>query len=250
MALIEVINDSGSVLIDDNFASYAIITKGTASTSFLGANNQFDHYSGGMTQGCGVVVSCPDPGSGECFMAFRSAANVAMKYQWRSGGTMFFFLSSNSPASVAYYIFAPANLVGGNGILQLFNAAGQKTFDSGLQYSRVTDFVQVYSSDPSVLPPPYMDNTGWAMPWSTSRTYDSSRTYAVAQIEQQDFWDRDGRGASTATIANRVVGCRMSGSTAIFDYFLGRFGTDVSLGDYDAAGSLGATFMVIDVTGY
>ncbi|RSK77845.1 hypothetical protein EJ774_21045 [Pandoraea apista] len=250
MALIEVINDFGSVLLDDNFSSYAILTKGVATTSSLGVHDQFDYYAAGMTQGCGVVVSCPDLGAGECFIAFRSASNVAMKYQWRSGGNIYFFLSSNSPATVSYYIFAPAYLLGGNGILQLFNAAGQKTFDSGLQYSRVTDFVQVYSADPSVLPPPYMGNTGWAMPWATSRTFDSSRTYAVAQIEQQDFWDRDGSGSTQATISNRVVGCRMSGATAIFDYFVGRLGTDSSLGDYDAAGSLGATFMVIDVTGY
>ncbi|WP_414440446.1 hypothetical protein [Burkholderia sp. 22PA0106] len=248
---ITVINDAGTVLLDDTYQNLALVYHTAVSTQALGAAHESDYYSANMNSGAGFVLTVADSQVGNPLVAVRCTSQVvAVAESYRTGAATTFLIKSRDPVWFDLYVFGLPQVIGGNGDMKLFNASGVKTFDSSLKYCRVVDFVQVYPSSPSILPPPALGNTGWAMPWAVSRGYDGSRIYAAAQVSSERFWDEDGRGSQDMYITERTIGSQFSGGSVRFDYAFTRQGIGGGDGGYDAHGALEASFLVLDVTGY
>lgn len=133
---IEVTNDHGTVLIDDSYSNLAVRHQGT------------------LSAGAGLrTVSVP--GLDQPVPAVRSTAYAATASRQGSTG----YIWSAGGAQVHWYVFDTPTSSGDYG-LQVFNAAGQLTFDAYRKYARVRSV---------------QSGVG-------SQTYDSGRLYAVATL--------------------------------------------------------------------
>lgn len=149
MALIEVLNDSGSVLIDDEYSNLVLATKGTVSFSGNVATIDYSSADGAMP-----------------LLAIRSSFYVALFSIARPSSSIYRFTlykATDEPgASVDYFLFhLPHAVQSAGGIVQLFNAQGRLVFDSNLKYFRMAMIDQITD----------MAGRSWALP--------SGRSYAV-----------------------------------------------------------------------
>lgn len=110
---IEVINDHGTILIDDKYSNLAVRHQGT------------------LAAGAGLrTVSVP--GLNDPVPAIRSTAYSATASRQGSTG----YIWSAGGAQVHWYVFDTPQGSGGYG-LQVFTASGQVAFDSNRKYARV-----------------------------------------------------------------------------------------------------------------
>lgn len=133
---IYILNDHGTILIDDTYSNLAVRHQGT------------------LSAGAGLrTVSVP--GLNDPVPAIRSTAYAATASRQGSTG----YIWSAGGAQVHWYVF-DVPIGAGNHGLQVFNAAGQLTFDAYQKYARVRAV---------------QSGVG-------SQTYDSGRLYAVATL--------------------------------------------------------------------
>lgn len=149
---IKIINDSGTILIDDTFPTLVVRAKGVATIGGDGSVNI------GSPLGAGVPLT----------IALRCSSVVGVKYfpyiEGYSGGH---YLFGSPGATVEWWAFdVPVNPVANYGLI-VRNSAGQLMFDALSQFLRVVD---VRSSP--------IRNGGWV----GSYGYDSSRTWAVMPL--------------------------------------------------------------------
>ncbi|MGO4701709.1 hypothetical protein [Dyella sp. 2RAB6] len=126
----EVINDSQSILIDQNFQNLALISSGSIS---IGSNSSAGGYFGSTTI----------PATGVPLIFVRSAGLVSIisatngRFDWRlaKGVTTF-----------DYYAFAPPQSLSGNVGLQVFGSDGKLCFDAQQKYLRILGTVTTKGS--------------------------------------------------------------------------------------------------------
>jgi hypothetical protein len=135
MAMIEVINDAGTVLIDDNYSNACLAAKGAVTLTTLPMGNNSACYRTEIT-----FVSAQLP-----MLALElNGIQVIHSFTTLSGNTWTFTLvhpKAYAGSVLNYYIFSiPSLVANAGGLVQLFNAAGQLVFDSNLKYMRVFNF--------------------------------------------------------------------------------------------------------------
>lgn len=135
-----IINDSNTVLIDENYANMSVLSSGTVELQ--------DEYSTEEQTFSVLLPFTPLPG--------EKVAIHSTVYATVIGGIVY----GSGVGTVTWYRFGPPTSAGTFG-LQVFNAAGVLTFDSGRKYARVAGALIG-----NLLSPP----TG---------TYQTGRTYAV-----------------------------------------------------------------------
>lgn len=138
---IEVINDAGSVLIDDNYVNFILAAKGAVELAATGA-----YYYVTFT------YTSAEP---SLMLALElSDIKVGHLASSRSGNTWTFTVHFNPVyigRTLTYYVFTiPAAISDAKGIIQLRNAANQLTFDSNLKYMRVVGFYKTTLTASSV----------------------------------------------------------------------------------------------------
>ncbi len=145
MALIEVVSDSGVTLIDDTYKNMCLLTKGALSFTWSGA---FGAAGGRAT----VTVNTAQ---GETpFIALSSSFTTAVITAGKSGNTTTWTIACDESGKnkiAEYFVFyIPSRVPNANGILQLFNEAGELVFDSGLKYSRFVAEYPANIADPQL----------------------------------------------------------------------------------------------------
>lgn len=150
MAAVQILNNSNTVLIDDEYSNLVLATKSWA--PFAGNVATIDY-----AQGSGDLP----------LIAFRSSSPVALGSVTKPNAVTYRFTAykalSDPAASVEYYIFhLPHALPSANGLVQLFNGAGRLVFDSNLKYFRLALLEHLTS----------MSTRSWTLP--------AGRAYAVA----------------------------------------------------------------------
>lgn len=219
MALIEVINDHGTVLIDDNYSNATLVTKGqiTLQPTPAGTTNYYVEINWTSAQPVMLALEL-------------TGAQVQHLFTNRSGNNWNFVIHFNGDqrgAVVPYYIFTiPSAIPNAGGMVQLFNAAGQIVFDSNLKYMRVHGFFpttlnnstvecgmaagRVYAvvsvmgcyfnmhqrANPLEYAPPYTFNdisgTGLLSRSGTAMvcTYKATATYTNQKSDRNEAWNR------------------------------------------------------------
>jgi hypothetical protein len=134
MALVEIINNAGTVLIDDNYSNACLSARGslTLGSTFAGNGNCY--------------VTTLTITSAQLPMLALELSDVPLSHFYTQVSNTTWTFTIFHPKNYAgrvinYYVFSIPSLVGNaGGQLQLFNAAGQLVFDSNLKYMRVFKF--------------------------------------------------------------------------------------------------------------
>lgn len=154
MAFIEVINDAGTILIDDNYVNLCLRQKGVL--SFPGTTNA----------GRYVELSYDSPTGWSPLLAINFAHPHTVLAYLRNGNTHKWLVvcpASAGAATGTFYVFdLPQLTLPGTGAIVLWNEQGQVTYDSDGKYMRCRDVIQNAISDQA-----------------GSRDYAGGRTYAV-----------------------------------------------------------------------
>jgi hypothetical protein len=133
MALIEVINDANTVLIDDEYSNACLALKGSLTLS-----------AGVDATDCYQVQLSYTSADNPMLALELNDIQVAATYTTRSGNTWtwyIFFRKAYVNRTLTYYIFTvPSAVADANGLVQLFDATGKLVFDSSLKYLRVKNF--------------------------------------------------------------------------------------------------------------
>lgn len=223
----QVINDAGTILIDENYKNISMKDKRTVTIGAAGAPQLF-----GANQF--TVASCVSPvvfiqcSTGGCFV---SGVTV-------SGGTA--TITVRGPAGVSVTVFTFDEPTVGSFGLQVYNASGQVVFDSSNKYARVVDVVSGTTAQ-------------------IVKTYTSGRTYAVAYLKkgsrQQRQFTSSGCGAGSARnwLSRYSSTVKVAANVVTFDwemyYDWGAY--DVcEPRSYNSYTDTSFTAVVIDVTGY
>lgn len=149
MPLIEVINNDGHVLIDDEYENYVLAQK-TSVLMQAWPSALADGSYGTVTyvgkSGSSPILAVGLPkNSGICAMPTRQSVS-GLSHTWTISGP-----GSMKNQTVPVYIFdLPSDVLAGTGLVVLWNAeTGRLTFDSDGMYMRVEEVVTVnHSYDP------------------------------------------------------------------------------------------------------
>ncbi|MCI8210789.1 hypothetical protein AUC61_14725 [Pseudomonas sp. S25] len=135
MALIEVINDANTVLIDDNYSNMCLASSGILTLYYnspgSGGNSDmnFISYTGGANEFPQLVLE------------LSGSVAVAQVFNTRSGNTWIWsiaFLSAYYGYQVNYYVLSvPSSVADAGGMLQLRDGNEKLVFDSNLKYMAV-----------------------------------------------------------------------------------------------------------------
>lgn len=134
MALIEVINDANTVLIDDEYSNAALLLKGSVTLT--------NQYAG---QGDCYLTQITMNSSDVLMLALElNDIKVIHLTTTRSGNTWTFnllHLKAFAGRALTYYLFSiPSNISDAGGLLKLYNSSGSIVFDSNLKYLRIQGF--------------------------------------------------------------------------------------------------------------
>jgi len=180
--------DGTTVQADDTYRNLSVREQGSATTTNLtaaGGTSFIVFYRTGLTMPL-LAVGGTGYATGQ---VWYDAANARWGFMITSGGGV--------GTSVPFYIFdVPYDSDPGFG-LQVFNAAGQKTFDIMQKYMRVNDF---YSVSASVL---------------ATRNYDPSRVYAC--IHMIVGFRISAQAGNTQLVASKVSGGSVTTTGIIVD---------------------------------
>ena len=122
----EVLNDSGSILLDANYPNLALVARGTV-------NIAPNTYAGG-TYG---TVSVPATGMPLVFLRSAGFAAVA---DARPGSFTYFM--ATGVTTLDYWAFAPPQDVGARFGMQVYTDRGSLAFDAAQRYLRIAGVVQ------------------------------------------------------------------------------------------------------------
>lgn len=210
-----VVNNAGSVLIDENYANLAMRVKGSGSTS-------------GSPSQLAVALS----GLQSPMVAWASTTFTAMRYMASDLSQMIFRRDGTGATNIDWFVFDQPTVTGTQG-LQIYNAAGVLVFDSGNKYARVVDiFGGAAEAD-----------------WVPTRTYPAGRTYAVVELKKAYRKESTNLGGGNwhvewFTSAMRVVANAVTGKMIKYKE------DDVTVSPTGIVTDNSAQFAVLDVTGY
>lgn len=156
MALIQILNNADTVLIDDNYSNACVALRGSVmlvpgpdSTAGLAADYIDITYTSSITPMLGLEMT---------------DIKAACIHTTRSGNSWTFriyFHKDYYNRALNYLIFTiPSAVQSGGGIVQLFDETGTLVFDSNLRYLRISGFYTTPSTTATV-----------ASDLSTARTY-------------------------------------------------------------------------------
>lgn len=219
---LQIVNDAGTILIDENYTNLALRLKGTVTLD---------------SDGVALVAVA---GLASPVVAVR--CTTAQAYGELGSGNTSLRIRGNPGASVTYYIFDTPVGSGLHQGLQVFNAAGVLCFDSGRSYARVRAAI-----------------TGDIRTAVGTYTYDSGRTYAVAFPTKGRVRDWDSISSRCPPDQFKYRrrawdgAAQVSGSSVILSFWQWR--NETSYGDCTNRepkifNSYPFAMMVLDVTGY
>lgn len=215
---IQIVNNFGTILIDENYKNLALRQK-TATTTVAASNGRATVAMSGM--------NAP-------MIALASTAYTGVKHMLSSLASFVIQGPSVGSQAVTAYVFDEPQASGMSQGLMVYNAAGELTFDSGNKYARVVD---VYGG-------------ANLADWQPARTYAAGRTYAVVQLKRAYRKEVINNGGGNYDIIWYMSAARVNG--AVVEGNMIRYKTDnVNLGSAPAqVTDYSAQFAVIDVTGY
>jgi len=140
---VQLFGESGTVQVDDNFASLALRSKGVATLAVSGSD---------LANTCSASVTV----TGEFpIIAFRPGVPVALWYVEQSGSTWTFHFASeraNTGQSFQWFVFDRPLDLGSHFGCQVFDASGRLTFDALQKYIRVYDLKAIDARTPQSFP--------------------------------------------------------------------------------------------------
>lgn len=228
---LKVWGDSGALQIDDNYANYQIVRKGTLTIS-----------QSGNSYGTGAVsVTGTAP-----LIAWTGGGYAAVVQTARNGSTWTFNIGAYcpSPITLTYYIFDQIQGIpqAGSYGLRVFKPDGSIAFDSNYGFARISS---VISS---------LDNQNNSQ---LTYTYDASRLYAVMNLSHPQSTrliaapgtPQDPRPRNNFTLYN-CVAQGLQGAVQAWQWNYYNYqtigGTGGSPGNFNQYGS----FLVFDVTNF
>lgn len=215
---IRIVNDHGTVLIDENYRNLAVRQQGVVNTSTTSSTTAV-----AITSGIDAPMIAIAPSNRPAYVA--SISPTAM--QFRIGSSV------KGSSTMDYYLFDVPLPSGGTTGLKIYAANGLLCFDSNLKYARV---VEIFGGAAVV-------------DWAGTRTFTAGRKYAVVQLKSALIRssEKEDRGIYTNTWQQsmvQVVGNVVTTSMRVSGERTGDR-TPVS-----PVNNTAASFAVIDVTGY
>lgn len=133
MALISVVGDAQTVLLDDQYTNMCVYAQGVATFAAAGTST-------GSAGGRAYVTVQITPGQLP-MIAFNSTFPVAQRLVSIQGNLVTFSLmcaASGIGRTAEYYVFyLPKNVPDAKGLLQIYNENASLVFDSSLKYARI-----------------------------------------------------------------------------------------------------------------
>lgn len=216
IAGIQILNTFGTIMIDENYKNLAVRQSGSVSKTGRSTTELVP-----ITYPIDAPIVAISPAQ----FAYVSSL-LPSGQSFRYGGGI------SRPTSIDYYVFDTPVIQPGNFGLQVYNALGQLTFDSGMKYARVVD---IFGGSTEAS-------------WAGTRTYEAGRKYSVAQLASGLIRESE-RVGSTYTNTWRRSMARIVGNVLTTSLVLAnRREGDAS--PVTPVNETGATFAVIDVTGY
>lgn len=231
MAQIVIYNDSNTILIDDEYVNNTMVSKYTLSLSGfqVGFGRFYDftiEYGSEYGQYPPVIALYKL----ESLIALARVSNVRLSNGGWSRTYRIVGDVTNSDTFELYVFGIPQQSSGaGQGLVVLYNAQGVITFDSGLKYVRMVDFIDFRG----------MDRYGTA---TLVKTYVPGRKYAVIFSQNNLRYNTAGTPGGVGDVL--ATACAVTGSGI-------RIGAHWMKGTTDApyTQNSGLKLMVIDVTG-
>lgn len=235
MAQIVIYNDNNTILIDDEYVNNTLVSKHTLylSSSMVGYGMYCDftiEYSSDYGIYPPVVALHKEDG----FIAIGSISNARLSNGAWSRTYRFVGSTDNSQKFELFIFGIPQQSGGaGEGLVVLYNAEGTITFDSGLSYVRVVDFVDYRG----------MDSYGSG---SLVKTYSQGRKYAVIYSQFNLRYNSSGSPGGVGDVMATACICRGDGILIAAHWM--KFSTaSTKYAPYSE--NSGLKVMVIDVTG-
>lgn len=137
MAFIEIINDSNTVLIGDDYSNGCLARRGQLTLqrqeSYTMVSTSMMKFSMVLPAGAFPILALGLTDIPITHLFTNVSGNT---YEWT-----LYFGKNYVGRVIDYYIFmVPQSLGGAGGVLQMWDGAGNLTFDSNLKYMRVTSF--------------------------------------------------------------------------------------------------------------
>lgn len=160
MAFIEILNDANTVLIGDDYSNGCVARRGTITLTPQEAASMI------ATSMMKFSLTLP----GEAFPILALGLNdipITHLFTEISGSTLtwtIYFDKNYAGRVLDYYVFMiPSSIGSAGGILQMWNADGLLTFDSNLQYMRVTSFLSLTTAVNETLAAGMVDGRVYAL---------------------------------------------------------------------------------------
>ncbi|WP_122663489.1 hypothetical protein [Pseudomonas viridiflava] len=136
MALIEVINDANTVLVDDNYSNMCLAL--SSSLRLTNSGNTDGSGDGDMNSISYTAAANEYPQ----LVLELSGLRAAQIFTSKSGNTWTWYIAfriSDYGSTLNYHVMTiPSAVPNANGLLQLFDASGKLVFDSNLRYLKIT----------------------------------------------------------------------------------------------------------------
>lgn len=136
---LQIINDSGVVIIDENYPNLVLSSKGTVTTTGT-------YYAGGSGYAAFTIYSSSFTVSATTPMValYCSAGPVSGSCAYANGVWTVTIYSAFTARTVEWYLFDKPQTVGGSGVgLQVFDASGVCVFTSSSSSCTILDYYQL-----------------------------------------------------------------------------------------------------------
>lgn len=160
MAFIEILNDANTVLIGDDYSNGCVARRGTITLT--------PQETASMITTSMMRFSLALPGGAFPILALGlNDIPITHMFTEVSGSTFtwtLYFDKNYAGRVLDYYVFMiPSSVGSAGGILQMWNGDGLLTFDSNLQYMRVTAFLQLTTAVNETLAAGMVDGRVYAL---------------------------------------------------------------------------------------
>ena len=160
MAFIEILNDANTVLIGDDYSNGCVTRRGTITLtpqeSFSMIATSMMNFSLTLPSGAFPILAL---GLNDIPITHMFTGVSGSTFTWT-----LYFDKNYAGRALDYYIFMiPSSVGSAGGILQMWNGDGLLTFDSNLQYMRVTAFLQLTTAVNETLAAGMVDGRAYAL---------------------------------------------------------------------------------------
>ena len=227
---IQVYNDYGSILVDENYSNLAVRQKGSATISSYGYITTFK------------VPNCTSP-----MVAVQASNGLANASTWldSDGTTLNVYIGGDPGTAVTWWVFdVPINPASYG--LVIYKSDGSLAFDATKQYIRIVDVV----SGSDFPTPPY------------TKSYPSGRSYGFVTLKA-GYWrwihsnpdsgapDNGNTLGWVVTTQTKGTRAKFSGQTVTVDYWTESTSVPGPKGvNLNANNSPQWKYAIVDVTGY